>query len=153
MFSMNKKQTYSTAKTQSRFNLQCFIQRQHWEASLMTAIFLVFAGTSTCWQSEAQNGYWGLKTTQAQHCWNWKLKVKGHLWGWGRDRRQMRPSLSGDPSTAALPPPHRTVTKPNHTPLLKKKPQKPNKMKNKNHKIKTNTVQRPQGQGEWSAGN
>lgn len=55
----------------------------------MTAIFLVFAGTSTCWQSEAQNGYWGLNTTQAQHCWNWKLKVKGHL-RWGRETDDRR---------------------------------------------------------------
>lgn len=114
----------------------------------MTTIFLIFAGTNTSWQSEAQNGYFGTENHSSSALLKLETKTERVPLGLGEgDRWQMGHSVSGNPSTAALPPPHRKVAKQNHTPLLKKKPQKPNKMKNKKHKIKTNSTQRPQGQG------
>lgn len=119
----------------------------------MTTIFLIFAGANTSWQSEAQNVYSGTENQSSSALLKLETKTEREPLGMGEgDRWQMGHSLSGNPSTAALPPP-RKVTKQNHTPLLKKKPQKPNKMKNKNHKIKTNSAQRPRGKGECSAGN
>lgn len=113
----------------------------------MTTIFLIFAGANTSWQSEAQNAYSGTENQSSSALLKLETKTEREPLGVVEgDRWQMGHSLSGNPSTTALPPPPRKVAKQNHTPLLKKKPQKPNKMKNKNHKIKTNSTQRPQGQ-------
>lgn len=119
----------------------------------MTTIFLIFAGTNTSWQSEAQNGYFGTENHSSSALLRLETKTDRVQLGLGEgDRWQTGHSVSGNPSTAALPPPHRKVAKQNHTPLLEKIPQKPNKMK-KITKLRLIVHKDHRGKGECSAGN